>query len=190
MISAMKIPATIFFLVSICGSLRADTIYSVDAISVPSSLTSISSIFGLNDSGQVAGVGVNSAGNYLAFIATTSGSTVIPVPTGWASNLAYSINDSGQVSGLGNNGGTDQALIGTGGGSAAIPIPAGLTGFNASLGIGVNNLGQVAGVVYFPPTAPAGGAPSSFQAFIGYSQRQHANSDAFWLDVLLRFGHQ
>jgi hypothetical protein len=157
MIGAMKILATIFFLVGICGSLRADMMpYSVEALSVPS-LSGIA-VFGLNDLGQVAGYGYYATTDqYQAFIGTTSGSTLIPLPSGWTSALGYNINDSGQVAGWGYNSvGTEQGFIGTTGGSTAIPL---LPGASFAVGSGINGSGQVAGGVY--------NGTGRSQAFIG-----------------------
>jgi hypothetical protein len=90
----------------------------------------------------VAGGGNNGVVNR-AFIGTTSGSTVIPLPSGLFSGaLGSAINDSGQVVGTAYNvnGTAAQAFIGTTSGSTAIPLPSGLL-LNA-FGYAINDSGQ------------------------------------------------
>jgi hypothetical protein len=62
--------------------------------------------FALNNAGQVAGQGYNGF-NLQAFVATTSGSTAIPLPTGaTTASVTYgSINDQGAVVGSSSVGG-------------------------------------------------------------------------------------
>jgi hypothetical protein len=64
--------------------------------------------FAINASGQVTGHGYNgTAGQTIssiqAFVGTTSGSTPIPLPSGWTYTFGLAINDSGQVAGWGDN---------------------------------------------------------------------------------------
>ena len=132
------------FATSVVG--LASTIYSVSPIPFPSGLTPgviTVAMSGINNSGQVAGTGINSLGVEQAFIGTTSGSTLIPLPPGWseafgdeAENIGYAINASGQVAGSAYNGYNYQAFIGTTSGSTLVL---------QSSGYAINASGQVAG---------------------------------------------
>lgn len=92
-----------------------------------------------------------------AFIATSSGTFVLPLPPGWPNSFGFAVNDSGQVAGevFSADGTASQAFIGTTAGSAVIPP---LPGWTQITGYAVNNAGQVAGF---------GFNGSAYQAFIG-----------------------
>jgi hypothetical protein len=113
---------------------------------------------GVNDSGQVAGVGNNGTGNQ-AFIGTPSGSAPIPYPSGWITGIGQAVNNSGQVAGFGYSGTTTQAFIGTVSGSTAIPLP---NGWTTAYGYAVNNAGLVDG-----NNTLVGATGIAFQAFVG-----------------------
>jgi uncharacterized membrane protein len=81
-------------------------------------------VYGINNSGQVAGSAVNGS-DARSFVGSPSGSTVIPLPAGWSFSGASAINNVGQVAGGAVNGGGFQAFIGTTSGITLIPLPAG-----------------------------------------------------------------
>jgi PEP-CTERM motif len=118
---------------------------------------------GINNSGQVVG-GYAIATGQQAAIRTTSGTTLIPLPTGWTTTFGNALNSSGEVVGYGINPAISptyyQAFVGTTAGSTAIPLAPGWTGSGATA---VNDSGQVVGFVdstnAFPTTV--------YQAFIG-----------------------
>ena len=89
---------TMFVLFTTAAVSTASNIYSVSPIHFPSGFTNVS-MCGINNSGQVAGYGANSADLQHAFIGTTSGSTTIPLPFGWSGAYGTAINASGQVAG-------------------------------------------------------------------------------------------
>jgi hypothetical protein len=140
--------------------------YTVSVISPPSGFT-ITSVSGINNSGQVAGsVTSGSTLSSQAFIGSPAGSVLIPMPSGWTYSYGNGINNPGQVTGLLTNVptisvffGPSASFIGTASGSAAIPVPSGWSGANA---LGINDAGQVAG-------SRLDSNGSELQAFIGSS---------------------
>src|ERR1700689_5819692 len=79
----------------------AGPMYSIAILQSPVGWTGIS-MMGINDAGQVAGVG-NNGTTEQAFIATIFGSTVVPLPVNLVSVISddVAINDAGQVVGTG-----------------------------------------------------------------------------------------
>src|SRR5580658_5358707 len=79
--------------------------YSVQMIQIPSGFCTTcayggATMIGINSSGQVAGTVFNSGGGPVqAFIGTTSGSALIPLPATWSGAQGAGINESGQVVG-------------------------------------------------------------------------------------------
>ena len=95
--------------------------YSVAVIPAPVGLTSVY-MLGINDSGQVAGYGLGIYYNQ-AFIASPSGATLVPLPTGLGgASFGEALNASGQVAGWLTGG---AVFIGTPSGSILIPPPSG-----------------------------------------------------------------
>jgi hypothetical protein len=88
----------------------------------------------------VTGYGNNGTTNQ-AFIGTTSGSTPVPLPSGWTISFGSAINNSGQVTGNGWIAGPNLAFVGTSSGSMALPLSPGCTN---EVGYAINSLGQVA----------------------------------------------
>lgn len=141
---------TAFMFSALATTVLASSILSVTVIPAPSGSTT-EGMLGINSSGEVAGW----ASNFQAFIGTTLGSTVIPLPGGGVSIAqGYALNDSGQVTGFSFDPG--RAFIGTPSGSTLIPLPAGAT--VGSYSQAVNDSGQVAGAAF---------ATETEQAFIG-----------------------
>jgi hypothetical protein len=131
--------------------------YNVGVIQLPSGSMNVG-MSGINNSGQVTGTAYfGTIGR--VFIATTSGSTLLPLPAGWSLSQGNAINNLGQVAGSVNNGSTTtQAAIFMTSGSTLIPVPA---GWNYSFGAAINDSGQVSGSGEFT------GALQPLQAFIG-----------------------
>jgi uncharacterized membrane protein len=139
---------------------------------------------GINNAGNVAGYGYNGM-FFRAFIGSISGSTLIPLPPGWASAQGYAINNVGQVAGSGgpsNDTTTYQAFIGTGSGASIIPLP---SGWSASDGVAINDAGQVAGFVCnnacghtqaFIGTLSVAALIPNPSGYIGYTQGRAINS--------------
>jgi hypothetical protein len=137
------------------------TSYSIVPIPGPPGFNSLnSSMSGINNAGQTAGVGLSGNGVWLSFVGSPAGSVTIPFVGEYLPNTTvYAINNSGQVAGsVPQNGGMSlpQAFIGTTAGSALIPYPPGLA---FSTAYAVNDVGQVAG--------GGGGTGIDGQAFIG-----------------------
>jgi hypothetical protein len=115
--------------------------YSVVPIQGPSGWANVQPS-SINNYGQVAGT-VSSGNSLQVFIGSPSGSTVLPLPSGWSfADAAGRINASGQVAITVNIGTSNQAFIGTTSGSTAIPLPA---GWSIAFAAGVNDFGQVTG---------------------------------------------
>jgi len=100
--------------------------------------------------GQVAGYAQTAGGwdTSRAFIGTTSGPTLISLPSGWSWSQARGINDSGQVAGSGGpDAFSQQAFIGTTAASTAIPLLPGAYSARAGY-FPLNDAGQVVGMSY------------------------------------------
>lgn len=154
--------AVLFVPVLIAASLDAQQ-YSVNPIQLPAGWApNVSSVAGINNSGQVAANGVNGSLEAQAFISSTAGTTAIPPPEGWSStSIAWGINDAGQVVAYGypyGIPGIEQAFIGTAADSTPIPLP---QGFSSSVAFCINNPGQVGGQVGPPDQAFIGSVASS-----------------------------
>lgn len=123
------------------------SVYTVAPIVVPVGFSQVGANQ-VNDSGQIAGFGYNGT-TYQAFIATTSGSTVVPLAPGYTEAFASGINNLGQITGSTDAGGSSaaHAYIGSPTGSAVLPIPDGAT---AAYGYGINDSGQVVGLADLP----------------------------------------
>ncbi len=152
-------------LFAMAASLAASPTYQVYVVLPPAGFTNVS-MSGINNSGQVAGYGLNGTQNQ-AFIGSPFGSTAVPIPAGWSGTQAYTINESGQIAGYAINGNNNnyQAFIGTGTSAALIPLPSGWTG--STFGYGINDSGQLAGY---------GGA--GVQTFVGTSSGSTAIAPA------------
>lgn len=87
--------------VTLCalGISNTGPIYSVYPIRTPAGWPGVN-VFGINNSGQVAGSG-GRGDTPRAFIGATSGSTAIPLIPGWCEMYTedFPINDAGQVVG-------------------------------------------------------------------------------------------
>jgi hypothetical protein len=135
------------FLATACSTIAAS--YSVTPIPLPAGLGN-PQMYGINNSGQVAGAAGVSG---MAFIGSTAGSTLIPVPVDWSS-YALAINSAGQVAGYGagaNYVGFTATVLGI----TTIPVPAAMS---YAIPVAINDSGLVGGF----------GANGSFtRAFVG-----------------------
>jgi hypothetical protein len=145
--------------------------YTVQVIPPPSGLSPPISMIGINNAGQVAGTGcylqcaVDGQQLPQAFIASPSGSVLIPLPGPFpvASTNGQAINNQGEVVGTQNfvvagGVGFTFPFIGTG---TAIGTP---SSASPSYGTGINDAGQIAGIttVFVESTSTF-----LFPAFIG-----------------------
>ena len=125
--------------------LLAEPVYSVTVIPAPSDLAMVT-MQGINDSGQVTGFG--QLGTIRAFIATPSGSTLIPLPDGITALYGFAINNSGQAACGGRTANNYvRPFICTVSGTMAIPLPNGWVSADAHA---INESGTVAGTGYSP----------------------------------------
>jgi len=115
--------------------------YTVAIIPNPPSFTTLASVFGINNLGQVVGF-ANNGTIELSFIGSASGSTLLPMLPGATGTNGYAINDLGEVTGCTTIHGVSQAFIGTTAGITLIPLP---TGLPMTCGYAINNSGQVGG---------------------------------------------
>jgi hypothetical protein len=131
--------------------LLAEPVYSVAVIPPPSGLEMVT-MQGINDSGQVTGYGQLGITTRV-FIATPSGSTIIPLPNGITGLYGVAINNSGQVACDSSN--NNQPFLCTASGATAIPLP---NGWTSAVAHAINESGVVAG---------AGNNSMTSQDFIG-----------------------
>src|SRR5579863_146282 len=115
----MRIVVAIFLFAPVEAQIA--TSYSIVPIPDPPGFNSLnSSMSGINNAGQTAGVGLSGNGVWLSFVGSPTGSMTIPFFGEYLPNTTvYAINNSGQVAGsVPQNGGTSlpQAFIGTTGG--------------------------------------------------------------------------
>ena len=134
----------------------ASAIYQVQVVQSPPGASGVV-MSGVNDAGQVAGTAnFYGGGPAQAFIASTSGATLIPLPAGWTRSAGVAINDAGQVAGDGSQAGASiitQIFVG----STGTSLP---TGYSLLSGIvAVNDIGELTGTLL-------SGTTNRSQAFI------------------------
>lgn len=121
--------------------------------------------YGVNDSGQVAGIATTAGGNHRAFLSAPNGGALKDLGTlGLDSSEGYGVNASGQVTGYSSTAGNEiHAFLSAPDGGALTDL--GTLGGNLSVGRGVNRLGQVVGAsamagneIHAFLSAPNGGA--------------------------------
>jgi hypothetical protein len=114
-------------------------LYSIAPVKAPPPGITITSAFGLNNSGQITGTAATGT-TAQAFIGSTSSFALIPLAPG--SNFAegFAINNLGQVTGAAIAQSSDPAFIGSTSGSSLIPLP---SGDFFGTGEGINDSGVV-----------------------------------------------
>ena len=183
--------AALLFISATC-TFAASITYSVSAYQLPAG-TNTDSLTGINNSGQAVGYALNTSTSvFEAFIATTSGDTLVASPDGSSAD-AFGINSSGVIAGFYGNSPV-AGFFGTGSGSTAVPLPAGYSGGTNAYDI--NDAGQVVGtgigqpfvysngtstVVPLPTGFSGGGgfAINSSGQVAGYGSNPSSNSQAF-----------
>ena len=132
--------------------------------------------YGINQSGQVVGWSVGTAGGYaLAFLYSNGTMTPLGVLPGGSTTVAFGINDNGQIVGKGDVGEATHAFLYSNGTMTDL----GTFGSNNGFAVGINNSGQVAGECYagfvFPTWGPAyqavvdtAGSITDFRPLPGY----------------------
>jgi probable HAF family extracellular repeat protein len=121
---------------------------SMQVIDSPAQFPAGAEAYGINDSGQIVGVGYLSPSNFHAFL--YSGGKMTDLGGGYQAR-AVAINNAGQAIGNGTSLG---AFLYAKGKMIALGVPSGASGTAA---FALNSTGQVAGGIYFNSSGPHGG---------------------------------
>jgi probable HAF family extracellular repeat protein len=118
---------------------------SMQNLNSPSLFPSGTEAYGINNAGEVVGVGYLSPSNFHAFL-YSGGKMKDLGPSGAFQATAYAINTSGQIVGTYSlNSGASGTFLYTRGTMTALPNPAGSRG---GFGVGINDNGEIAGTLY------------------------------------------